>query len=328
MDSLKLFAQRVEAIYKTISPHLYKTPLLYCPTLSSLCKDSSVFIKLESEQVTGSFKARGALSKLSIIASSETLKSRGAVTASSGNHALACAYASKIYGVDMQMYLPEGVSKSKVSQLKLAGANLVIHGADCMFAETKAREVSEIEGKIYVSPYNDTEVMIGQATVGLEILTEMPDVSAVFVSVGGGGLIGGLATYLKAKRRDIKIIGCQPIQSKVMYESVKAGKLIFEESGETLSDGTKGGVEEGAVTFEPCRDYVDDWIVVSEEEISSSVFFMLNEHCKTVEGSAGVAIAAYQQQADRYKGHKIAIVSCGCRISPSTLGKIIAQHSA
>jgi threonine dehydratase len=143
----------------------------------------------------------------------------------------------------------------------------------------------------------------------------------------------------------LQIVGCQPQQSKVMYESIRAGKIVFEESGDTLSDGTKGGVEEAAITFEPCRDCVDEWILVSEAEISDAVYLMLAEHCKVmklyfllfnrncspflqmVEGAAGVAIAAFIQQAEKYKGKKVVIVSCGCRISPQTLYEIIAQHN-
>ncbi|KAK3866760.1 hypothetical protein Pcinc_027719, partial [Petrolisthes cinctipes] len=166
-----------------------------------------------------------------------------------------------------------------------------------------------------------------QGTIGLEILEDLPDVDAILVAVGGGGLIGGIAAYVKTKQPQCQVVGCSPAKSKVMHESVKAGRIIREESHETLSDATAGMLEDGTVTFPLCRDLVDRWVLVEEEEIAEAVYYCLKHHKKVVEGAAGVALAAVHKISASYQGKKVAVVMCGANISIKNLHKIISTHA-
>ncbi len=183
---------------------------------------------------------------------------------------------------------------------------------------------------IYVPPYNDPTVIGGQGTIALEMLEQMTDLTrgldAVFVSVGGGGLIGGIASYLKSVRPDVQVFGCSPENSQVMALSVQAGELLDLPSLPTLSDGTAGGVEAGSITFPLCRDYVDQYISVSEEEIAASLREFIGAQHMLIEGSASVSIAAFQKTAGQLHGARVAIVLCGANISMETLKEIVSPN--
>ncbi|KAJ7365906.1 hypothetical protein OS493_002636 [Desmophyllum pertusum] len=309
-----------------IKPYVRRTPLEYSHWLSEVGK-SNVYVKLESEQITGSFKLRGAFNKLLSLKESndESFLTKGAITASSGNHGAGTAYAASEVGIPITVYVPKTTSPAKLKVVKQFGGTVSCFGVDCVEAEVKARTVAE-ETKIhYVPPYNDLVVAAGHGTIGVEILEDLPNVDAVFVSVGGGGLIVGIAAYLKSVKPSVKIIGCQPSQSAVMTESVKAGKILDLPSGDTLSDGTAGGIEENSVTFDLCKSLVDEWILVSEREISKAVYQFMDNHHKIVEGAAGVAIAAYVKVQENFQGQNVVIISCGANIGMNKLKEIILQ---
>lgn len=309
-----------------IKLHVRKTPLEYSPWLSDIGK-SKVYVKLESEQMTGSFKLRGAFNKLLTLKESndEVFLTDGVITASTGNHGAATAYASSKVGTPVTIYVPKTTSSAKLKVVKQFGGTVEFHGEDCIEAEVTARSAAKESGMHFVSPYNDLVVVAGQGTIGVEIFEDLADVDAVFVSVGGGGLIGGIAAYLKSVKAAIKMIGCQPSQSAVMSESVKAGKILDLPSGDTLSDGTAGGIEENSVTFDLCKYLVDEWILVSEEEISKAVYQFMENHHKIVEGAAGVAIAAYLKEHERFQGQNVVIISCGANITMKRLKEVILQ---
>ncbi|RMX47406.1 hypothetical protein pdam_00019333 [Pocillopora damicornis] len=331
-----------------IKLHVRKTPLEYSPWLSDVGK-SKVYIKLESEQITGSFKLRGAFNKLLTLKESndEVFLTNGVITASTGNHGAATAYASSKVGTPVTIYVPETTSYAKLKVVKQFGGSVKFHGEDCVETEVTARNAAKVQqycctpyesGMHFVSPYNDLVVVAGQGTIGVEIFEDLADVDSVFVAVGGGGLIGGIAAYLKSVKPGIKtllmptqllilmqMIGCQPSQSAVMSESVKAGKILDLPSGDTLSDGTSGGVEENSVTFDLCKYLVDEWILVSEEEISRAVYQFMENHHKIVEGAAGVAIAAYLKDHNRFQGQNVVIISCGANITMKKLKEVILQ---
>ena len=306
---------------KLIGEFIRKTPLEFSPVLSELC-DCKVYLKLENWQVTGSFKARGALNK--ILRIDNSLYKKEVVTASTGNHAAAVAYALEKVNLSGRIFLPENVSAVKAEKLrKLRGITLEFIGNDSVVTEKKAKEYAELHGLIYVSPYNDIEIINGQGTIGYEISKQLKKPDAVFVPVGGGGLISGVAGYLKHTGYSTEIIGCQPEKSSVMYESVKQGKILDLPSYETISDGTAGGVEENSLTFDFCRKLIDSWIIVREDEIINALKIMLWEHNLVVEGSAGLALASLLHEKSNYRGKSVVLILCGSKFNEALLKRLI-----
>ena len=280
-----------------------------------------VYGKLENLQHTGSFKLRGAVNKLMSL--DESQRQAGCVTASTGNHGAAMAYAFSRLGMKGMVFVPETASKTKVESIRRYGGDLKFHGLDGAQTERYAREFAEANGMLYVSPYNDPQIIGGQGTVGLEMHRQRPNLDAVFVAVGGGGLMSGIAGFLKSVNPDIQIYGCQPANSAVMAHSIEAGHVIDEESLPTLSDGTAGGMDLDSITFEPCRDFVDEWILVDEEEIAVAMRkFMQSQH-QLLEGSAGVALAGVDRMRDALEGKRVATVICGANISMDTLKQVL-----
>ncbi|XP_052211938.1 L-threonine dehydratase catabolic TdcB-like [Dreissena polymorpha] len=317
---------KVQEAYTRIKSHVWKTPLMYSLYLSTEGQ-AEVYLKLESEQLTGSFKLRGAFNKLLTLNKKPDQLKRGITTASSGNHGLACIAACKACNVPLEVFVSEEVNPTKLQNMRHHGVKVTLHGHDCVDAEIMARQTAAETGKLYISPYNDVDVMAGNGTVGCEIHNDLPEVDYVFVSVGGGGFIGGIAAYLKKVNPKIQVIGCQPRNSKVMYESVKVGYIKHDESLATLSDGTSGDIEDGSITFEPCRRYVDDWILVDEHQIADAIFLVLDKHHKVVEGSAAVAVAAFLSDKQRFRGSKVVLVMCGGNIATDTIREILKTHT-
>lgn len=315
--------------------HIYgvgvlETALEASPWLHAAMRSSggSVHLKLENRQVTGSFKARGAAHKLLSLTPEQ--RTAGIVTSSTGNHALAVLHAvaalqSAGRPVAAKVYVPKTIAPQKAAKLQTAaktcGAEIVAIGEDCIEAEGAARAEAEATGKVYVSPYNDLSVAGGQGTVALEILMSLPAerLDAVFVPVGGGGLISGIAAVLKSIDPAVKVIGCQPSRSDVMRQSVLAGKVVDLPWQDTLSDGTAGGIEEGSITLEPCQQFVDEWICVEEDAIATAMVGVHGHHGMGIEGSAGVAVASFLKVADRMQGKHVVIVACGGNVAAATL---------
>ncbi|MEJ0054559.1 MAG: pyridoxal-phosphate dependent enzyme [Bacteroidota bacterium] len=233
--------ERIIEAEKRIRPYLRETPLEYSYSLSKMT-ESDVYLKLENLQVTGSFKARGSLNKI-LLLKDTTSK---IVTASTGNHGLGVANALLTVKKEGTIYLPRTASPAKVDAIRARGIPIEFQGDSGEEAEQYARKISETSDVLYVSPYNDIDVVAGQGTIGVELLRQLPDMDCIFISIGGGGLIGGIAAYLKAINPRIKVIGCLPENAPVMYECIKAGKIIQNVPEKpTLSDGTAGGIEEG-----------------------------------------------------------------------------------
>ena len=302
---------RIGAAEHRIGAQVRETPLVLCPSLSAET-GGRVFLKLENLQLTGSFKVRGALNKMLSLSAED--RARGVVTASSGNHGAAVAYAGGLAGVVPTVYLPENAAPSKVAKIRKLGARIEFFGNDSGLAEVEARRVSERTGQVYLSPYNDWDVVAGQGTIGIELLRQCPTLSAVVVSIGGGGLIGGIATWLKAHRPEFLVIGSSPKNSCVMVESVDHGEILDIPSLPTLSDGTAGGVESGAITFELCRDLVDQYDLPEESDIESALRLLFDEERLVVEGAAAVAVATLRRHPERVTGRDVAVVLCGGNI--------------
>lgn len=305
-----------------IRPHIRFTPLEPSVDLSSE-SGGPVFLKLENIQHTGSFKVRGAINRLMVLEDDQ--RRAGIVTASSGNHGLATAFGMRRLGVTGTIYLPEGASPLKVRMLERLGATLRFHGTDCDSTESHARHQAEKTGRLYISPYNDSFVVGGQGTIGLEILDRLPHVDYIMAAVGGGGLIAGIAGAVKARRKATRIIGCLPANSPAMAASVNAGRIVDVATRETLSDGTAGGIEHGAITFDPCRSLVDDWVLVSEEEIRSALVRVFDHHRLVIEGAAAVTVAAFLKMAPQLTGQTVALVICGGNIDTGVFKRLVCS---
>jgi threonine dehydratase len=303
-----------------IAPYVRETPLDYSPYFSELT-GANVYLKLENLQYTGSFKLRGAFNKL--LSLSEEDRESGGVAASSGNHGAAIAHAMNKLGVAGPIFVPEQTSPTKVDAIKRAGGDVRYFGTDGLDTEMHAREYAEQNDMVYLSPYNDPDVIAGQGTCGVEIARQLSDVDAVFIAVGGGGLISGVGTFLRSVNPSLSVIACQPAASAVMTESVKAGKIVDMPSDPTLSDGTAGGIETDAITFDICREITDEFVLVSEEQIAAAMRGFMDSHHMLAEGAAGVAIAGLLQSGDKYKGKNVVVIICGGNISRETLKKVI-----
>ena len=303
-----------------ISDYVRETPLDYSRFFSELT-GANVYLKLENLQHTASFKLRGAFNKL-LSLDPEQLQS-GCVAASSGNHGAAVAYAMKTLGVKGIIFVPEKSSPTKIDAIRRAGGEVRFFGTDGLETEQHARQYADDNGMPYLSPYNDQDVIAGQGSCGVEIARQISDPDAIFIAVGGGGLISGVGSFLKSVHPDLKVVGCQPAASAVMAASAEAGKIVDMPSEPTLSDGTAGGIESDAITFDICQKLVDDYVLVSEEEIALAMCEFIDSHHQLLEGAAGVAIAAMKKVAADFAGKNVVVIVCGGNISRDTLSSVI-----
>ena len=308
------------AAEERIREYIRETPVELSPGLGP-AEGGEVYLKLENFQSTGSFKLRGAMNKLLCLSPAQ--RERGVVAASSGNHGAALAYALSRVGGRGVIFVPAQASPAKIQAIRAYGVEVRAQEGDPVLAEIEGRRYAESRGLPYISPYNDLEIVAGQGTVGVELARQIDDLDAVLVALGGGGLISGIATYLKSRNPDVEIVACSPENSPVMHESVRAGRVLELDMESTLSDGTAGGVEDDAVTFDLCRRLVDRWVTVSEEEIAEGMRFVLSRHHSLVEGAAGVAVAAFEKERAHYLGRRVAIVLCGANISLDTLRSVV-----
>lgn len=305
---------------KRIREQVRETPLERSHYLSRT-GGAEVYLKLEHLQHTGSFKLRGATNKL-LSLSAEQLGG-GVIAASTGNHGMAVSYAANKLGTRATIYMKEGTLPEKVELIQALGGTTVFYGENPVHAEAQAREAARQTGQVFISPYNDAQVIAGQGTLGVELERQLPGLDAVFISVGGGGLISGMGGYLKSVNRKVKIVGCWPENSRVMYECMKAGRVIEFPEEETISDSTAGGVEEGAITLQLCRRLIDDCVLVPEREIIAAMRLILEKERWLVEGAAALPVAAYLRQANNYAGQKVAILLCGRNIPTKKAREVI-----
>jgi threonine dehydratase len=317
---------RILAAEHLIRPYVRETLVEQSPVLSSPSAGdaaaSTVWLKCENLQHTGSFKLRGAMNK--VLALPPDVLARGVVTASTGNHGQGVAHALSVVGARGTIYLPTSAPESKVAALRrYPSVTLELHGVESGATEVHARQVAAQRGQVYISPYNDLDVIAGQGTIGIELDRQCPTLDAVFVAVGGGGLISGIAAGLRARRPEVRVIGCWPESSPAMYAALQAGRIIDVPEQPTLSDATAGGLEPDAITFNLARELVRDCVLVSEDEIRDAIRLMLAEHHIAIEGAAAVAVAAYRKTAASYTGQSVAILLCGGNIGYSTLKSVL-----
>jgi threonine dehydratase len=302
------------AAERRIREHVIETPVVLSSWLSAL-GNAQVYLKLENLQETGAFKLRGATNKLLSLTPDQA--ARGVVTASSGgNHALAIAATGAKLGIATEVFVPAAIDPARRAKIEAFGARVRTVDGDPLLAEQTARRAGEQSGREYASPYNDRAVMAGQGTIGVELLHQLPRLDAVFIAVGGGGLIGGIGAHLKSTAPAIEVVGCWPRNSPALYECIRAGRVIEVEEQPTLSVSTAGGVEENAITLPLCRDVIDRSVLVSEAEILDSLRRLYREDGQLVEGAAAVPVAAFRQVASSYAGKTVALLICGGNVSP------------
>ncbi|WP_194726803.1 threonine/serine dehydratase [Noviherbaspirillum malthae] len=313
--SIAELSGRISEAHRAIRPQVPETPLEYSAGLSRLT-GCEVHLKCEHLQRTGSFKFRGASNKL--IRHHASMREHGVITASSGNHGLGVALAGRTLGIAVTVYVPIDASPAKIEAIRMMGAQVIQVPGDALAAELAASRQSSLTGQRYVPPYNDVDVIAGQGTIAMEMFSQESGFDAVFVSVGGGGLISGIGSAFKTWSRDTRIVGCWPVNAPSLHASLVAGRIIEVQESDTISDGTAGGIEPDAVTFEICQQVIDEVALVSEEKIKMAMRLVAQTDRWMVEGAAGVALAAMLQCAPSYRGKKIGVVLCGRNISLET----------
>ncbi|MGJ8529681.1 pyridoxal-phosphate dependent enzyme [Maritalea sp.] len=303
---------------KRIAPHIYETPCLPSQGLGDEL-GCELHFKAENFQHTGSFKLRGALSKLTTIDVDQRV-----VTASSGNHGIASSYAASILGHKLSVYLPVNVSKQKLERIKSFGVEVVVEGDDAGHSEVIARAAAEADPTLtYISPYNDTDIFAGQGTIGLEMLEQVPHVDNVFISLGGGGLVSGIGSVLKAFGTEVNVVGVSAKNSAALNAAINRGEVIDVEHKDTLADGVAGAMDVGSLTLPIASNVIDELVVCDEDEIASCLRLLARKEHQIVEGAAALALAGLVQNADKYKNQTNIVLLCGANFDDAKILPLI-----
>ncbi|WP_256546401.1 threonine ammonia-lyase [Halobellus inordinatus] len=312
----------VEAARDRIEDIARWTPLEYSHTFSDMT-GADVHLKLETFQRTGAFKIRGATNRIATLSAAE--REAGVVTASAGNHAQGVALAASRSGVDSKIVMPEHAPISKVEATERYGGQTVLYGADYDEAQAKAHEIEREEGRTYVHAFNDEVVMAGQGTIGLEIVDDCPEVDTVVVPIGGGGLISGIATAVKGRNPDARVIGVQAEGAASLPQSLQAGEIRELDAVNTIADGIATR-KVGERPFEVIQQRVDEVVTVSDEEIAVALTYLLEREKTLVEGAGAVPLAALLFEAFDYKdGETIVPALCGGNIDTNQLTTVLVR---
>lgn len=309
MSQTRIFTghEMVRFAESRIRPYVRETPLEPAPLLES--DEGGVWLKLENQQVTGSFKVRGALNRLMTLSDQE--RCDGILAASAGNHGLGIAYAAEVLKLPATVFVPKTIDASRKRDLERYPIELRLIGDDYAQAESYALGVAEKTKRTFVSPYNDPDVIAGQGTIGAELLRQNPDLNAVFLAVGGGGLLSGVAAYLKAVKPDITIVAVSAANSPAMFDVLAATPEEFTISMDSIADSVCGPVIADSMTIDLCRALIDRWILVEENEVIGAMKYLFFEHRIVAEGSGALAVAAYFKEQDVFKDQNCALVVCG-----------------
>jgi threonine dehydratase len=301
----------IMAAHSAIRPAVAVTPLMFSERLSK-ATGCELYLKCEHEQHTGSFKYRGAYNKLRLLSADE--KGRGVIAATSGNHGLAIALAGRLAEVAVTVYTPERTSVHKVEAMRALGATVLQAPGTALDCELIAQREARLQGRTYISPYNDLEVIAGQGTVGVEINEQQPEIDAVFASMGGGGLICGVGAALSRLNPGAEIIGCSADNAAAMHHSLEAGEILPLKAQDTIAHSTSSGVISGAVTFRLCQRLLDRRVLVNEEEIRWAMRAVAVDEHWIVEGAAGACLASALKVAHTLRGKRVAVILCGRNI--------------
>lgn len=324
MIYLKMNAINLEMIKKAkvrLKTFVRNTPLIHSEHLSQIC-NGNVFLKLENLQLTNSFKVRGAFNRLLQLSSEERRK--GVIAASSGNHAQGVALAAEKLKISANVVIPTNVSMAKLSKIKKYAVNIIQEG-EYDTIEKKAREMSVKQNLTYISPYNDIEIITGQGTIALEIFEEITQVNSIIVPIGGGGLISGIALVAKSLDPNIEVIGVQTKGASTMYESWKAGKVVYTKEFQTIADGLLGGLELGAKTFELIMEYVDRIELVDEDSVKSAISLLWKKEGQIVEGAGATTVACILEEKEKFAQKNVVAIITGGNIENSLFTEIIKR---
>ncbi|MEJ2322783.1 MAG: threonine ammonia-lyase [Gammaproteobacteria bacterium] len=312
----------IELARQRIGGEILLTPCAYSEKLSQLT-GCELWLKLDNLQKTGSFKDRGALNK--ILSLSDAERAAGIVAASAGNHAQGVAHAARVCGLKCVIVMPETTPLSKVNGTRELGADIVLHGAGYDDAFEEASRLQQQEGCTLVHAFNDAQVIAGQGTIGLELLEQVPDPDAVIVPVGGGGLISGIATAVRAKRPEVEIIGVESERLPAMQRSVSAGAIMPVEMASTIADGIAVRTV-GDLTLPIVSELVSQIVTVSEEETAAAIMLLLEREKTLAEGAGAVGLAAlYYDRLPQLAGRKVVVIVSGGNIDMNLLSRIIRR---
>lgn len=313
---LESAARSVQARHR-IRDYIYQTPLLPSRHIGR-DTGSTVFFKAENFQLTGSFKIRGAASKMTSLG-----VDRGVITASSGNHGIGASQAAALIGQALTVVLPETVSPAKLERIRSFNVDVILHGAETGLAELHAQKVATERGLVYVSPYNDNEIIAGQGTIGLELLEQCERIDNVFIAMGGGGLISGIGSVLKSFSPNTRVYGVSAQNSAALAASMVAGRVVETEHHDTLADAVAGGVDEDSLTLPLSMAVIDEVLTCSEAEIAAALKELALKENQLVEGAAALALAGFYKVADRCRGQNNVVLLCGANFDHSKIMAVV-----
>ena len=311
--------QQIKDAHKKILPYVNYTPLIHSNFLS---KNTRVKLKLENFQITGSFKLRGAVNKL--LSLTEDDKNKGVIAVSTGNHGKGVAYASKVLGIQSTIYMSSMVPKYRKEAIEKLGAKVEIVGKNSDEADLYAKQIAKEKNIPLIHPFDDEDIIIGQGTVGLEMLTEFPEVDTVIIPTSGGGLIGGIALALKLQKPSIKVIAVSMERGPSMFESLKQGKPVDVEELETLADCLGGSIGlNNKFTFDIAKETIDDFVLVNEDKIAEGIKLNFTEHRIVSEGAAATSVMVAKDNLSSHLGKNIICLICGGNIDSRIFAEIL-----
>ncbi len=300
---------------KNLDGIIYRTPITYSEKLSEI-SSAEVYLKWENLQKTGSFKIRGAYNKICLITPEK--RSKGVITASAGNHALAVALVAKMMNLKAIVVVPENAPKIKVERCRALGAEVVLKGANYDESVTYCKTMISKTGATYIPSFEDYHVIAGQGTIGYEILEEIPETNVILIPVGGGSLLAGIALWAKTANPKIKVVGVQSTAAYTMHDCFKAKKIVEVPVPPTIADGLAGGISQ--MTLDLALKYVDEIVLAKEEELKKAIFWVLKNERQVVEGAGIVGPAAILQRQIRFKpNEKVVVVISGGNIDMELL---------
>ena len=319
---MSISGQDVRNAAAQLEGHVLRTPMVVSPLLSQQL-GCNIYAKLECLQYTSSFKARGAFIAMQSL--SDEQRSAGVIAMSAGNHAQAVAYHAGQMGIPAVIVMPSQTPFAKIARTRAYGAEVVLEGRNLNDCESKVQALIDSRGLTLIHPYDNNEVMIGQGTVGLEMLIDQPDLDVLVVPIGGGGLVGGIATIAKEMRPDIRIIGVQTEAYPSMHATMLGRDIVC--GGETLAEGI-AVKKPGGVTLPVVQALVDEIVLVNEKHLEWAVSGLVEQQRIVAEGAGAAGIAAIYAHPQLFKGLKVGVVICGGNIDPRLLSSILNRNMA